>query len=197
MYQQLPLNRVGQNDERINSNGVYGLSRVADSGLQYDTNNFPVLSSQQTRYSGGINNPYPSGNAPQREDEFHNLNDDDFPALPGSHKSHLRNDISDDFNHSMELHNGAPNRPPNNAMFYPNASSSGNIHPPSPGLYPSSNTTPTITPNRPKPFTLSPKLTASSEGSTPLRPEAKFGLLGLLDVIRLTDRVIFLGNPSY
>jgi hypothetical protein len=46
-----------------------------------------------------------------------------------------------------------------------------------------------VTPNRPKPFTLSPKLNPSAEGSAPLRPEAKYGLLGLLDVIRLTDRV--------
>lgn len=190
----------GSVDERLNGNGPsphmnlnYGISRPAstsESGIQYDSNSFPVLNAQQAnRYS------HATVVGPQfREEEFPNLNEDDFPALPGSGTSHkitsLRSELGEDSHHDQhQPSNGSSSRPPSsNQMFYSNASGSG-LHPPSPGLYASSNSTPNVTPNRPKPLTLSPKLNPSGDSNASLRPEAKYGLLGLLDVIRLTDRV--------
>jgi hypothetical protein len=171
------------------------------SSLQYDNSNFPTLLSgqPQTRYPMMSQHQAMSGAGGAGragEEEFTNLNDDDFPALPGSsqpsssHKMPLRSEATgegDPGPHSSHDHFS------NGARSYP--ASGGGLHPPSPGLYSNNNT-----PNRPKvSAALSPKLQPTGEAaptSSPLRPEAKYGLLGLLDVIRLTDRVSLRPSPS-
>jgi hypothetical protein len=184
------------------------LSQQSDGGLQYDNSNFPSLSGgQQTRYpmmsqhQAMVGAQQGGGLGRLGEDEYPNLNEDDFPALPGSSSlpsasSHkLRGELTgEELSHSSShdhFSNGAAgaSRAPSGSSFY---SSGGSLHPPSPGLYPSSNSTPNLTPNRPKASALSPKLQPSGD---PLRPEAKYGLLGLLDVIRLTDRVSLPSPP--
>ncbi len=205
MYHQIP-NRMPE----MNANGPsqqmsmgYGMPRPDGSGaIQYDNTNFPVLAGQpqQLRYptptGASMNHP---GNSIQHE-EFTLHNEEDFPALPGSHAFTTQKASGFGFRDSVD--DSSQELPPNS---YPNTIPLGSgrsqvapqysTHPSSPGL-PSTNpsslpgSSPSVTPSRPVPSTkvASPKLQPSTEGIAN-RPEAKYGLLGLLDVIRLTDRV--------
>lgn len=218
MYHQMPNRMTDMNPVNGPSQQMslgYGMPRPPDGsgGIQYDSTNFPVLTGQpqQLRYptASGPSPTLPqhSGNINLQHEEFTLHNDEDFPALPGSQKSNgfgFRDSNDDGLGQDQFYGQGSGvgvggGRPQPNSQYPPvgGGSQQHHSHPSSPGLYPSSNPpqfgpSPNGTPSRSAPPFVkvsSPKLPSSnaSEG-IPNRPETKYGLLGLLDVIRLTDR---------
>lgn len=196
---------------------------ISDTNLPYDASNFPVLQGSGGQ-GGNSKHWYPSnlppGQSPSlgngmhgREEEF-TIQNEDFPALPGSQprmgtgtaigresgSSSVGGQAphsESDGNRSQPAHHAqSPLRPgqsggkpspqlgPQNPPSSPSLSSQpagtmsmgigfgggmmGNHAPPSPGLQP-----------------------IPAPSTAPVSVEAKYGLMGLLDVVKMTDRVIF------
>jgi hypothetical protein len=206
--------------------GVSHGRTISDSNLPYDASNFPVLQgagggpggNPKNWYPGGMGvgqSPSPGSGMHGREEEF-TIQNEDFPALPGSQprmgtgtaigresgssggQSQSAQGESEVGGQQQPHHaqspmrNGqgqggkpSPQMGPHNPPSSPGPSSQqqagtmsmgigfgggmmGGHAPPSPGMQP---------------------MPAPSAGSAPISMEAKYGLMGLLDVVKMTDRV--------